>query len=96
VYPNSDREFFTEKTVKQVGNWRMEGRRSRGYDVVVSQEFIPIYMKVCATMGEDQSLGNQSMEAVYIPIVAGSSLLKKRSNKWETGGWKVDGVADMM
>jgi hypothetical protein len=56
----------------------MEGQRSRGYDVVGSQEFIHIYMNACATMGEDQSFGSKSLEALYIPIVAGTYLLKKR------------------
>jgi hypothetical protein len=54
----------------------MEDTGSRGYDVVASQEFICIYMNACATMEDDQSLGNQSLEAVYIPIVARSYLLK--------------------
>jgi hypothetical protein len=74
----------------------MEGQQSRGYAVVAWQEFICIYMNACATMEEDQSLGNQSLEAVYIPIVAGSYLLKNGWNNWDTGGWKVDGVADML
>jgi hypothetical protein len=54
----------------------MEGRLSRGYDVVGWQQFIHIYMNACATMGKDQSLGSQSMEAVCIPIVMKSYLLK--------------------
>jgi hypothetical protein len=56
----------------------MEGRLSRGYDVVGWQEFIHIYMNACATMEEDQSFSNRNLEAVCIPIVAGTYLLKKR------------------
>jgi hypothetical protein len=50
----------------------------KGYDVVGSKVFICICMNACATAEEDQSLGSQTLEAWYIPIVAGTYLQKKR------------------